>query len=479
MKLRKINEFIWEIPASERTGMKVPGIIIADEEILEKALEDKATEQVINVAFLPSIVKASLAMPDIHWGYGFPIGGVAAFDAEDGIISPGGVGFDINCGVRVVKTNLTLEELKPWLEGLFYQLGANIPKGVGSRSKIRLSREQMSNVMRLGSKWAVKNGYGWEEDLECTEDSGSLEGANSPKLSQRVFERGVDQLGSLGAGNHFIEVQKVDEIYDSPLAESLGIFKDQITVMIHSGSRGTGHQICTDYLKVMDGVIRRMGVSLPDRQLVYAPLNSPEGKDYFSAMKAAANYAWANRQCLMHWVRECFEKSLRKSAEKLGMYLLYDNTHNIAKIEQHLVEGKKMNLCVHRKGATRSFPPGHPLVGEQFKESGQPVIIPGDMGTASYILVGTDQAMEISFGSTAHGAGRLMSRKQARKKIRGEELKKELEKRGIVVIAGHLPLLAEEAPQAYKDVDKVVEVCHQAQISKKVARLIPIGVIKG
>jgi len=475
----RISENTWRIPTSYKEGMRVPGIIYASEELLLKAQEDRALEQVVNVSFLPGIVSASYAMPDIHWGYGFPIGGVAATDIETGVISPGGVGFDINCGVRLLKTNLLVKELESKLDGIMYELARNIPKGVGSRGKIRLNRKEMAKLMIDGVGWAIKNGYGWPEDAGRVEENGCLAGADPEKISGRAYERGQDQPGTLGAGNHFIEIQEVVEIFDRKVADVFGLFEGQMAIMIHSGSRGVGHQICSDYIKVMDKAVRSYGTILPDRQLACAPINSREGKDYYSAMACAVNYAFVNRQVMSHWVRESFERVLSKSAESLGIKLLYDVCHNIAKIEEHDVDGKPRKVCVHRKGATRSFGPGNPLVSLEYRSVGQPVLVPGDMGSASYVLVGTDVAMRETFGSTCHGAGRVMSRSQAKKKIRGQELKSNLESRGIRVIAGNMGLLAEEAPEAYKDVSQVVEVCHRTGISTKVAKLRPVGVLKG
>ncbi len=480
MRIEKKAPFIYEISKEYKKGMRVPGIIFADEDLLKKAEEDRAVEQVANVAFLPGIVRASFAMPDIHWGYGFPIGGVAATDPEEGgVISPGGVGFDISCGVRLMRTELTVEEARPYLERVMQALNRNIPKGVGSRGKIKARRRELEKLMTEGVKWAIKNGYGWPEDSERIEDGGCLEGADPAKISSRAFERGEDQPGTLGAGNHFLEIQKVEEVFDEKTAQGFGLFKGQLVVMVHSGSRGFGHQICTDYLKVMDKAMRKYGFSLPDRQLACAPLDSPEGKSYFSAMACAVNYALCNRQILGHWVRESFEQAFQKSARSLGLDLVYDVSHNIAKVEFHEVDGKKKRLCVHRKGATRAFGPNNPSVPRKYRYLGQPVIIPGDMGTASYVLVGTREGEKMAFASTCHGAGRVMSRSEAKRKIRGENLKKELEGRGIYVMAGQLALLAEEAPAAYKDVSRVVEICEGAGLSRKVAKLLPLGVVKG
>jgi tRNA-splicing ligase RtcB len=478
-ELERIGPYAFRIPQTYKKGMRVPGIIFADDELLEQAKKDQAMEQVANVAFLPGIVKASYAMPDIHWGYGFPIGGVAAFDLSTGVISPGGVGFDITCGVRLLRTNLVADEVREKMQPLIHELSRNVPAGVGSRGKIRLSREKMTELLKKGVIWAIKEGYGWQEDAEFTEEGGFLEGADPVKVSDRAYQRGLDQLGTLGAGNHFLEVQRVEEIYDERIARAFGLYLGQLTVMIHCGSRGLGHQICSDYVKVMDRVARRIGLELPDRQLACAPIDSPEGKDYYGAMACAANFARANRHVIAHFVRQSFEFIFGKGASKLGMTLLYDVAHNIAKFEEHVVDGKRRRLCVHRKGATRAFGPGHPEIPAAYREIGQPVIIPGDMRRSSHVLVGTEQAMKESFGSTCHGAGRVMSRTQAKKKIRGEDLKRSLEEQGIVVKVGKLSLLAEEAPEAYKDVTRVVDVCEGAGLSHKVVRLKPLGVLKG
>lgn len=479
-KLKKVSEVEYVLDRSFKQGMKVEGVIFADEELLELAIRDKAIEQVANVAFLPGIVKASIAMPDIHWGYGFPIGGVAATDPEEGgVISPGGVGFDISCGVRVMRTDLTLKDAEPHLEKIVNALAVNIPKGVGSTGRIRTKRKELEEICVKGAKWAVERGYGWKEDLEFIEERGTYPGADPSKVSAKAFERGSDQPGTLGAGNHFLEVQVVETVFDKKAAEAFGLFEGQIVVMIHSGSRGFGHQICTDYLKVMDSAVRKYGFQLPDRQLSCAPVNSKEGRDYLAAMACAVNYALCNREILGHWVRFSFEQALKTSAEKLSMKLVYDVSHNIAKFEKHKVNGKIKTLCVHRKGATRAFGPSRHELPDKYKGIGQPVIIPGDMGSASYVLVGTDEGEEKAFASTCHGAGRVMSRAEAKRKIRGSELKSKLESRGIRVVSGSLSLLAEEAPEAYKDVDRVVDVCEKAGLSRKVARLRPLAVVKG
>ena len=459
--------------------MRVPGIIYASEKILQHIRKEKALDQVKNVAFLPGIVKASIAMPDLHWGYGFSIGGVAAFDTDGGVISPGGIGYDINCGVRVLRTKLKKKDIEGKIDTLIAGLYQNIPSGVGSKGKIRISTQQVKNVLAEGSLWAIKHGYGENRDADHTEENGCMEGADADKVSYRALERGAPQLGTLGAGNHFMEIQEVEEVYDEKSAQVFGLFKGQITVMIHCGSRGLGHQVCDDYIKVMDRASRKYKIALRDRQLVCAPIGTPEADDYFCAMKAAANFAWANRQCIMHWTRETFEKILGMPPKELGMELIYDVAHNIGKIEEHITDGKKKVVCIHRKGATRSFPASRPEIPEDYREVGQPVLIPGTMGTNSYILVGTEKALEETWGSTCHGAGRIMSRHQALKTERGERLISELGRKGIKIRSKSYKTLAEESPRAYKNVDEVVDTCHGADISRKVAKLRPLGVVKG
>ncbi|MEW6685083.1 MAG: RtcB family protein [Candidatus Edwardsbacteria bacterium] len=477
--LEKVDDYRWLIPQTYQPGMRVPGLIYADEELIRQIRIDQTPKQVANVAHLPGIVKYSYAMPDIHWGYGLPIGGVAGIDVKTGIISPGGVGSDINCGVRLLRTNLTYEDVKDKMKELVNALFADIPSGIGSKGSIRLSPGQEEEALKKGAAWSVENGYGWKEDLDFTEARGALPGANPSKLTSRSFERGKAQLGTLGAGNHFLEIQIVREIYDEESAKVFDLKKNQIVVMIHSGSRGLGYQTCEDYVEIMLKSMGKYGISLPDRQLACAPLDSPEGKDYLAAMACAANYAWANRQCIMHWVRESFAKIFGTSPQNLGMKLIYDVAHNIAKFEEHEVDGKKMKLCIHRKGATRAFPPGHSELPEVYKKIGQPVIIPGDMGRSSYLLVGTKQAMEETFGSTCHGAGRVMSRTQALRVTKGRAIWRELGDKGIIVKSHGPETLREEVSEAYKDVDHVVNVVHQAGISKRVAKMHPLGVVKG
>lgn len=457
----------------------MPGRVFSDRQLIEKAAQEQALEQVANVACLPGIVEASLAMPDIHWGYGFAIGGVAAFRLEDGIISPGGVGYDIACGVRLLTTNLTFKDHGAQVPQLVHELSRSIPAGVGRRGNVTLSHKELDAVMTRGVPWIVNHGYGWGEDIASIEDGGVLAGADPALVSQRARERGFSQPGTLGAGNHFAEIQRVEQIYDQQAARAFGVYEDQLVVMLHSGSRGLGHQVCTDFIKVMAGAAARANIFLPDRQLACAPINSPEGRNYYAAMACAVNFARVNRQVMTHLVRESFEYIMGTSAEKLGMDLVYDVSHNLAKFEVHEVEGNQTRLCVHRKGATRSFPAGHPDLPAKYRDIGQPVIIPGDMGTASYLLKGTETAMRRSFGSTCHGAGRVMGRRAAKKLIQGFELKHRLEAQGITIRTGSTKALAEEAPEAYKDVNKVVEVCHQAGLSHKVARMRPLGVVKG
>ena len=479
-QLIKIDDYRWKIPETYKTGMKVPGLIYASKKMLESIREEQTPEQVANVAFLPGIIGYSLAMPDIHWGYGFPIGGVAAMDIKDGVVSPGGVGYDINCGVRLLCTSLSEAEVRPRINALINELFHNIPSGLGSEGKIKVSQKEMNQLMVEGAHWAVKRGMGFEEDLDVTEEGGCLTGADPTKISDKAVKRGMPQAGTLGSGNHFLEIQVVKEIFDPHIASIMGINEiGQILVLIHTGSRGFGHQICTDHLRVMEQAVSKYGIKLPDRQLACAPIESKEGKDYLAAMACAANYAWVNRQCIAHWVRESFSKIFDKSPEKLGMKQVYDVAHNIAKIEEHTIDGRKVKVCVHRKGATRAFPAGHKDTPRRYKEVGQPVLVPGDMGRCSFVAVGTQKAMSESFGSTCHGAGRVLSRGAAKRSIRGADVIRELESRGIIVKAENVSALAEEASQAYKDVTEVIDVVHQAGISRKVAMAIPMGVIKG
>ncbi|HHT9125395.1 MAG TPA: RtcB family protein [Candidatus Brocadiia bacterium] len=478
IQLQKIDEYRWKI--AKEGKMRVDGIIYADERMIEEIKKDKSLDQVANVAHLPGIVKYSLAMPDIHWGYGFPIGGVAAFDTEEGIISPGGVGYDINCGVRLLRSRLFRDEVSNNMKKLVNALFYNIPSGVGSRRKdLKLDFQREKQVLSKGAAWAVSEGFGTPKDLEHIEEGGCIKGADPAMVSDKALERGRAQLGTLGSGNHFVEVGYVSEIYDKQLALALGLELDQITVVVHTGSRGLGYQICDDYIKVMLDAAREYGIELPDRQLCCAPLNSPQGRDYFAAMACAANYAFTNRQLITHWVRQSFEETFQMDVRHLQLDLIYDVCHNIAKFETHVVNGQNKKLCIHRKGATRAFPPGHPDVPEAYRTTGQPVLIPGDMGRCSYVLVGTSGAYKETFGSSCHGAGRVMSRNQATKVAKGRHIARELEDSGIIVHAASRATLVEEIPEAYKDVTEVVDVVHHAGIGKKVAQLRPLGVIKG
>jgi tRNA-splicing ligase RtcB len=418
-------------------------------------------------------------MPDIHQGYGFTIGGVAATLYPSGIISPGGVGYDINCGVRLLISSMEADEIKPHISTLISALYRNVPSGVGKKGSIKLSLKQMDQVLEKGVAWAVKQGYGTQEDLERIEERGAMAGAEARAVSSRAKERGKRQLGTLGSGNHFLEIEEVVEVYDEEVADVFGLFPGQLAVQVHSGSRGLGHQVCTDYVRSLQEAVRKYNIKLPDRELVCAPLDSPDGRDYFAAMAGAANYAWTNRQCLTYLTRRTFEEVLAGRVKSWELTTVYDVAHNIAKIEEYKVDGRRTKLCVHRKGATRAFGPGQPELPEVYRAVGQPVLVPGDMGTASYVLVGTEEAMEASFGSTCHGAGRVLSRKAAKRQIRGDKLKAELEAQGIQVRAGSMPGLAEEAPDAYKDIERVVNVVHRAGLARKVAKLRPLAVMKG
>jgi len=477
IKIKKIDKYRWEIPKSG--SMRVPGIVYSTSSMLEDAKQQEPLKQVANVATLPGILKASLAMPDMHWGYGFPIGGVAAFDWDSGIISPGGVGYDINCGVRLATTSIIEKEIRPKLENLVDALFRNIPSGVGSTGQIKLSVSEEKKVLKEGSRWAVRNGYGEDIDLEHTEDGGCMPNADPDVISKRALERGLKQLGTLGSGNHFVEIGVVETVYDDKVAQVFGVFEGQVTLMLHSGSRGLGYQICDDSLARMSQHAKKLDFDLPDRQLSCAMIQSEQGKRYYNAMACAANYAWANRQILMHMSKDVLSRVLGIGPRDLGMNLVYDVCHNIAKKETHVIDGKEMSVCVHRKGATRSFPPHHKAICDEYQSTGQPVIIPGDMGTASYILAGTQKAMEETFGSTCHGAGRILSRKAAKKASKGRSIQRELENKGIFVRWTGRSTLAEEMPDAYKDVSQVVEVVHNSGISKKVAKLRPIAVVKG
>jgi tRNA-splicing ligase RtcB len=477
----RIGPFEWRIDKGAVPGMRVPGVVFATEELIEKAVEDRAVEQVANVATLPGIVTASYAMPDIHWGYGFPIGGVAATDVEaDGVVSPGGVGFDIACGVRLIRSNLQWEsDVRPRIRELVQTLGRRVPRGVGTGGGLELRGPDTDRVLREGVGYPLSLGLGVEEDAELCEDRGVIEWARPDLVSDRAKQRAAKQLGSLGAGNHFLEVQVVDQVVDAAAAGVMGLAEGQVCVMLHSGSRGLGHQVCTDHLKEVDRVSRQLGIEVPDRQLASVPVEHEAGERYLGAMAAAANFARANRHVLTDGVRESFVKVFRSSAEGLGMSIVYDVAHNLAKVEEYEVDGRVRRLCVHRKGATRAFGPGHGEVPARYREIGQPVTIPGSMGTASYVLVGTGEAARKSFSSTCHGAGRAMSRTRARKVMGGRELIKQLEGQGIAVAVSQPKLLAEEAPYAYKDVSEVVRACEGAGLSRTVARLRPVGVVKG
>jgi len=476
--LEQVDPWRWRIP---KTGpMRTDGLIFADSKLIQAVRGDESLRQVANVATLPGIVGSSLAMPDVHSGYGFPIGGVAAFDVDHGVISPGGVGYDINCGVRLLRSGLDRKDVEKKISALVDALFRNIPSGVGSRRKdLKLGHKDMEKLLRNGVQWAVEEGFGSAEDLAHIEAGGCIPGADPEAVSERAVERGHTQVGTLGSGNHFVEIGFVETVFDAEAASAFGLEQGQATLTIHTGSRGLGHQVCEEYIRVMAEASRRSGIELPDPQLCCAPLDSPEGRRYLAAMACAANFAFVNRQMITHWAREAFEEVFGLSSDEIQLGLVYDVCHNIAKIETHNVEGRQVRVCVHRKGATRAFPPGHPEIPPDYRAVGQPVLIPGDMGRCSYVLVGTDRAAQESFASTCHGAGRLMSRHQAKKAARGRSIPRELEKRGILVRGASMGTLVEEIPEAYKDVEDVVQVVHEAGISRKVARLRPLGVIKG
>jgi tRNA-splicing ligase RtcB len=477
MELIQLDKYRWEI---KRQGpMRVPARIYSSADMIETIKKEETFKQLVNVAQLPGIINAAMAMPDIHWGYGFPIGGVAAFDCNEGIISPGGVGYDINCGVRLAATNLTEDETRPHLEDLVKALYNAIPSGVGSTSSIKLSYPDLKKVLKTGSTWAVANGYGQDRDIIHTEDHGCMEDADPAAISQRALDRGKKQLGTLGSGNHFVEIGVVEKVYDEKAARIFGLYENHITVMLHTGSRGLGYQVCDDFLASMTKNLHKGGIPVADRQLACAKIKSPAGEQYYQAMSCAANFAWANRQVLMHNAEEVLMRVFNISPRSLAMHLVYDICHNIAKFESHMVEGKKQRVCVHRKGATRAFAPGHPALCEDYRDIGQPILIPGDMGTASYVLAGTQRSMDETFGSTCHGAGRVLSRTAAKKAAKGRPLKQELEDKGIFVRWTGRSTMAEEMPDAYKDISQVVNVVHGAGISKKVAKLRPIAVVKG
>jgi tRNA-splicing ligase RtcB (3'-phosphate/5'-hydroxy nucleic acid ligase) len=480
--LEKVNDYMWMIP-KYKSSMRVPGMVFANQSLLEKMQSDRTLWQCSNVAQLPGIYKHAITLPDGHEGYGFPIGGVAATDFDDGVISPGGVGYDINCGVRLLSTNLSAKDLKPKLAPLSDAIFRNVPSGLGSRRKdFKISMSDLDRLAVEGVQWLINRGLGWSDDAEHCEEKGLMASANPDKVSSTAKNRGLTQLGTLGSGNHFLEIQKVDKIYNPKTAKAFGILEEgQVTIMIHCGSRGYGHQVCSDYLRVMEHATQKYKISLPDRELACAPGNSSEAKDYFQAMCCAVNYAFSNRQAIMHWVRQSFQEVFHEDPEKYGLKLVYDVAHNIAKTETHTVDesGKKRKVWVHRKGATRAFPPNHPDVPADYRSEGQPVLIPGSMGTSSWVLVGSQKSMDLTFGSTAHGAGRMMSRSAAKRMNWGGDIKTALEKRGITVRSASASVLAEEADSAYKNVDVVADVSDKVGIATKVARLVPMAVIKG
>ena len=478
-RLNKIDENRWEIPMDESAGMRTNAVIYASESMIEQVCSDNAPQQAANVACIPGIVGSSMAMPDIHWGYGFPIGGVAAVDGFAGSISPGGIGFDINCGVRLIKTDLTLDDIKGKKDALVDELYKNVPSGLGSKGLTHVGYKELDEILSRGSECAVENGYGWEDDLETTEEHGRMIDADSSLVSEKALKRGLPQLGSLGSGNHFLELDVVENVFDEDVAKVYGLKEGTLTLTVHCGSRGCGHQIATDYLQEMERYIKRNSVSLPDRQLACAPLDSKLGDDYYKAMCCGANYAWANRQMITHWARESFEKVLGDSAESMGMKVVYDVAHNIAKKERHDVDRHHEDVLVHRKGATRAFAPGRAEIPLRYRDAGQPVIIPGDMSVGTYVLAGRRGSMEQTFGSSCHGAGRKMSRKEAVRSLAVDDVRRRMSESGIYLRDGSDEGVLEEAPDAYKDVDEVVEVVCRAGLTAKVAKLSPIGVIKG
>jgi tRNA-splicing ligase RtcB len=479
LDLNKISDYEWEIPKSFRDDMRVPIRIFSTQNLLEEAFGDKSLDQAVNTATLPGLVGHVHVMPDMHQGYGFPIGGVAATRFPEGVISPGAIGYDINCGVRLLGSQIEAQAAETYLESLATALNKYCPSGVGKGGTIRLSEKELNALCREGGKWALKKGYAAEMDLRRTEEQGTLEGADPSAVSPRAKKRGRPQLGTLGAGNHFIEVDLIDEIYNQDAARVMGLEEGRLALQIHCGSRGFGHQICTDYVRRFQSAVKKYGINLPDRELVCAPLNSPEGQDYLAAMRCAGNYAFVNRQVLTHWARRAFEEVLAGKVDNFHLHQVYDIAHNMGKIEVHEVDGQKMKVCVHRKGATRAFGPGYQGLPVEYQKIGQPVLVPGSMGTASWVLVGTELSMQRSFGSSCHGAGRTMSRSKAKKQIWGADLRAELESEGIHIRAGSMAGLAEEAPAAYKDVDAVVQSVVGAGIARKVARLVPLAVVKG
>ncbi|MEM3891003.1 MAG: RtcB family protein [Nitrososphaerales archaeon] len=478
--IKRISPVEHRIEAGFKPEMKVPVTIYASDELLSKMLTDRTIDQAVNVAHLPNLYKHVIVLPDGHEGYGFPIGGVAASDAEKGVVSPGGVGYDINCGVRLIRTNLTEKDVRPHLKELLQTIYRMVPSGLGSQAIIKLSSSELDNVLSEGVNWAISKGYGWSQDKEMCEEQGVMKGADPSAVSNTAKSRGAPQLGSLGSGNHFLEVQLVDKIFDKEAASKYGITEEkQVFVLVHTGSRGLGHQVCSDYLRIIEAASKKYGINLPDRELACAPMYSKEAENYMKAMASALNFAWSNRQMITHWVREAFRKVFKMSEEDLGMKLVYDVAHNIAKYEYHNIDGSMKKVVVHRKGATRAFPAGSDAIPQQYREVGQPVLIPGSMGTSSWVLKGTAKAMELSFGSTAHGAGRMLSRAAAVKAYTADRIKRELESKGVMIEAASWRGVAEEAPAAYKNVDEVAEVSHAVGIATRVARLVPLGVVKG
>jgi len=477
--IKKISDFEWEIPKTYRDDMRVPVRIFITEDLLVQALRDKSLNQAVNTATLPGLVGHVTIMPDMHQGYGFPIGGIAATRYPSGVISPGGIGYDINCGVRLLGSQITADSVHQVMDNLISAVNHYCPSGVGKGSTLRLNIKELDQVCRNGAQWAVDRGYGTENDIQRTEENGRFEGADPSVLSPRAKKRGLPQLGSLGAGNHFIEIDRIDKIYNEKAAETMGLIEGNLAVQIHCGSRGLGHQVCSDYVRRLQTAVQKYGITIPDRELVCAPLDSPEGRDYLAAMRSAANYAFANRQMLTHWVRVAFEEVLAGKVKNWHLHQVYDIAHNIGKIEKHVVDDKEIEVCVHRKGATRAFGPGSEGIPKEYQQIGQPVLVPGSMGTSSWVLVGTEESMLRAFGSSCHGAGRTMSRSKAKKTIWGSTLREELEQEGIHIRAGSMAGLAEEAPAAYKDVDSVVNTVVGAGIALKVANLLPLAVIKG
>ncbi len=478
--LNRIDDYRWEIPVSYKPGMRTSSVIYADEKMLQTIRQDNALEQAANIAFMPGILGKALAMPDIHWGYGFPIGGVIAESDEDGVISPGGLGFDINCGVRMVRTNLTYRDIEGKVKDLVEELFRRVPCGVGSEGSVNAKGGEIDRVLEEGAKWAIDSGYGWQEDLDVTEENGTYRQADASRVSVKAKQRGRKQIGTLGAGNHFLEIDRVERIFDDATAKKFGIDSpDQIVVTVHCGSRGLGHQVATDYLKEMEAKMGGYGFDLPDRQLACAPIHSREGEDYFAAMAAAANFGWANRQLILHAIRESFRAVMKRPPEEMGMHMVYDVAHNIAKVEEYEIDGRRRRAYIHRKGATRALPPGHPLVPGKYAGAGQPVIIPGDMGTASYLLVGAPGSVRESFGSTCHGAGRVLSRSAAMRKYNVSEVRQKLADSGVYLKSATKEGILEEAPGAYKNIDDVVRITHEAGLSSMVARVVPAGVMKG